>query len=99
MATTVGTNLLNFWQWAWQWQRTPVFPNAPFGFGVSGSIDDIPGFMERIIAAGVRGCFARIARTTHTMRTSVRVDASTVGDSRVSRPTRTRRPAVPVRQQ
>jgi hypothetical protein len=52
MATAAGTNSQNYWQWAWYWQRAAVFPNAPFGFGVPGSIDDVPDLIQRIVALG-----------------------------------------------
>jgi hypothetical protein len=51
MTAEAGTNLLSLWQWAWYWQRTPVFSNAPAGFGVQGSIDNVSGLMEKIVAA------------------------------------------------
>jgi uncharacterized protein (TIGR03437 family) len=52
MQAAARTNSLNFWQWAWYWQRSPVFTGAPAGFGVLGSIDNAPGAIFRIIAAG-----------------------------------------------
>jgi hypothetical protein len=52
MKTAAGTNSLNFWQWAWYWQRSPTFAGAPAGFGVLGSIDTTPGAIGKIIAAG-----------------------------------------------
>jgi hypothetical protein len=36
MKTAAGTDSLNFWQWAWFWQRSSTFPGAPTGFGVLG---------------------------------------------------------------
>jgi len=54
MKTAAGTDSLNFWQWAWFWQRSPAFPGAPTGFGVVGSIDNTPGVIEKIIAVGGR---------------------------------------------
>ncbi len=50
MKAAAGTDSFNFWQWAWFWQRGPVFPGAPAGFGVFGSIST--GLMGRIVAAG-----------------------------------------------
>jgi hypothetical protein len=47
-----GTDSYNFWQWDWLWQRTPSFPGAPASFGVLGSIDNTPGLLSEIIAAG-----------------------------------------------
>ncbi len=52
MQTATGTNNLNFWQWAWYWQRSPTFAGAPAGFGMLGSIDNNPGLIFKIIAAG-----------------------------------------------
>jgi hypothetical protein len=52
MKTAAGTDSLNFWQWAWFWQRLPSFPGAPARFGVLGSIDDTPGMINEIIAIG-----------------------------------------------
>jgi hypothetical protein len=52
MKTMAGTNIFNLWQWAWFWQRSPTFPGSPTGFGVLGSIDDTPGMIDKIIAAG-----------------------------------------------
>ena len=52
MQAAAGTNSLNFWQWAWYWQRSPMFAGAPAGFGVLGSIDNTPGAIFKIIAAG-----------------------------------------------
>lgn len=52
MKNAAGTDSLNFWQWAWFWQRSPVFPGAPTGFGMPGSIDSIAGLLERIAAEG-----------------------------------------------
>ena len=52
MKIAAGNNSLNFWQWAWFWQRSPRFPGAPMGFGVSGSIDNTPGMIEKIIPFG-----------------------------------------------
>ena len=52
MQASAGTNSLNFWQWAWYWQRSPTFPGAPAGFGVLGSIDNTPGMIDKIIAVG-----------------------------------------------
>ena len=52
MQAAAGTDSLNFWQWAWYWQRFPVFTGAPAGFGVLGSIDNTPGLISKIIAAG-----------------------------------------------
>ena len=49
METTAGTDSLNFWQWAWYWQRSPTFAGAPAGFGVLGSIDNTPGTIYKII--------------------------------------------------
>jgi Domain of unknown function (DUF4091) len=54
MSTAAGTDSLNFWQWAWYWQRPPAFPGAPAGFGVLGSIDNTPGLIDKIIALGSR---------------------------------------------
>ena len=52
LKTAAGTDSYNFWQWDWLWQRTPAFPGAPPSFGVMGSIDNTPGLIEEIIAAG-----------------------------------------------
>jgi hypothetical protein len=53
LATTVGGDKLNFWQWAWYWQRSRAFPYAPPGFGILGSIDSISSDLDaQIIAAG-----------------------------------------------
>jgi len=52
MQYSAGTNALNFWQWAWYWQRSPPFVGAPAGFGLLGSIDNAPGTIDKIIAAG-----------------------------------------------
>jgi hypothetical protein len=52
MKTAGGADSFNFWQWIWLWQRSPAFPGAPAGFGVLGSIDNTPGLIEEIIAAG-----------------------------------------------
>jgi photosystem II stability/assembly factor-like uncharacterized protein len=52
LKTAAGTDSYNFWQWDWLWQRTPPFPGAPPSFGVLGSIDNTPGLIEEIIAAG-----------------------------------------------
>jgi uncharacterized protein (TIGR03437 family) len=52
MQAAAGTNNLNFWQWAWYWQRSPTFAGAPAGFGVLGSIDNTPGLLFNIFAAG-----------------------------------------------
>ena len=52
LKTAAGTDSYNFWQWDWLWQRTPAFPGAPPSFGVLGSIDNTPGLIEEIIAAG-----------------------------------------------
>ena len=52
MKATAGTDSLNFWQWAWYWQRSPRFAGAPAGFGVLGSIDNTPGLIFNIIASG-----------------------------------------------
>jgi len=52
LKTAAGSNSLNFWQWAWYWQRSPTFAGAPAGFGVLGSIDNTPGAIANIIAAG-----------------------------------------------
>jgi hypothetical protein len=52
MQASAGTNSLNFWQWAWYWQRSTTFAGAPDGFGVLGSIDNTPGTISRTIAAG-----------------------------------------------
>jgi hypothetical protein len=52
LKAAAGTDSFNFWQWAWLWQRSPAFPSAPVGFGVMGSIDNTPGLIENIIAAG-----------------------------------------------
>jgi WD40 repeat protein len=52
MKTAAGTDSLNFWQWAWYWQRSPVIAGAPTGFGILGSIDNIPGLIDRIVAMG-----------------------------------------------
>jgi hypothetical protein len=50
MKASAGTNSLDFWQWAWYWQNTPAFSDAPAGFGVVGSIS--PDLLAQIIAAG-----------------------------------------------
>jgi hypothetical protein len=52
MQASAGTNSLNFWQWTWYWQRLTAFTGAPAGFGVAGSIDNAPGLIGHIIAAG-----------------------------------------------
>ena len=52
MNTAAGTDSLNFWQWAWYWQRSPAFSSAPGGFGVLGSIDNTSGLMDKIVAMG-----------------------------------------------
>jgi len=52
MKTAAGTDSYNFWQWAWFWQRSPAFPGSPASFGVLGSIDNTPGLIGEIIAAG-----------------------------------------------
>ena len=52
MKASAGTDSINFWQWAWYWQRSPAFSGAPAGFGVLGSIDNIPGMIDKIVAAG-----------------------------------------------
>ena len=52
LKTAAGTDSYNFWQWDWLWQRTPAFAGAPPSFGVLGSIDNTPGLIEEIIAAG-----------------------------------------------
>jgi hypothetical protein len=52
MKTAVGTDSLNFWQWAWFWQRSATFAGEPTGFGVLGSIDNTPGLIDKIVAAG-----------------------------------------------
>jgi hypothetical protein len=52
MITAAGTDSLNFWQWAWYWQRCPTFAGAPAGFGVLGSIDNTPGTIYKIIVDG-----------------------------------------------
>ena len=52
MKTAAGTDSANFWQWAWYWQRSPAFSGAPAGFGVLGSIDNTPGLIDKMIAAG-----------------------------------------------
>ena len=52
LKTAAGTDSYNFWQWDWLWQRTPAFPGAPPSFGVLGSIDNTPGLIEEIVAAG-----------------------------------------------
>lgn len=53
MKTAAGTkDGLNFWQWAWYWQRSVAFPGAPAGFGVPGSIDDTPQMIDKIVAIG-----------------------------------------------
>jgi len=52
MQGSARTDRYNFWQWAWFWQRAPRFAGAPAGFGVLGSIDNTPGAIFRIIAAG-----------------------------------------------
>jgi hypothetical protein len=52
LKTAAGTDSYNFWQWDWLWQRTPSFPGAPSSFGLLGSIDNTPGLIEEIIAAG-----------------------------------------------
>src|SRR6185436_20896797 len=49
MKAAAGSESLNFWQWAWYWQRSPTFSAAPAGFGVMGSIDDTPGMIDKII--------------------------------------------------
>jgi hypothetical protein len=56
-----GTNSLNFWQWAWFWQRSPTFSGAPAGFGVIGSIDDSSGMIDKIIAASGGGGFQNVS--------------------------------------
>ena len=50
MKAAAGTDNLNFWQWAYDWQYLPAFPGAPAGFGVVGSIS--PSLMEQIILWG-----------------------------------------------
>jgi uncharacterized protein (TIGR03437 family) len=57
MKTAAGTDSFNFWQWAWYWQRSPTFPGAPVGFGVLGSIDNIPGMIDKIVTAGGGNAF------------------------------------------
>ena len=52
MQASAGTDSYNFWQWAWFWQRSPTFAGAPAGFGALGSIDNTPGLIGKIIAAG-----------------------------------------------
>jgi hypothetical protein len=52
MQASAGTNSLNYWQWAWYWQRLATFSGAPAGFGVAGSIDNTPGLIGNIVAAG-----------------------------------------------
>jgi galactose oxidase-like protein len=52
MKTAAGSEILNFWQWAWYWQRSPAFTGAPAGFGVPGSIDNTPGMIDKIVAMG-----------------------------------------------
>jgi len=52
LQTVAGTNRYNFWQWAWLWQRSPAFDGAPASFGIVGSLDNTPGLIEEIIAAG-----------------------------------------------
>jgi hypothetical protein len=47
-----GTTSLNFWEWAWYWQRLSAFSGAPAGFGVAGSLDNTPGLIGNIVAAG-----------------------------------------------
>jgi hypothetical protein len=59
MKSSAGTNSLNFWQWAWFWQRSPTFAGAPAGFGVLGSID--PGTLSGIIATGDGNGFALVS--------------------------------------
>jgi hypothetical protein len=54
MKTAAGVNSLNFWQWAWFWQRSAALPGAPTGFGVFGSIDNTSGMIDKIIAMGGR---------------------------------------------
>jgi len=52
MQASAGTDSYNLWQWAWFWQRSLTFTGAPAGFGVLGSIDNTPGLIGKIIAAG-----------------------------------------------
>jgi hypothetical protein len=61
MKTVAGTDSLNYWQWAWFWQRSPVFPGAPVGFGLLGSIDNTSGLIGEIIAAGASSGFKNIS--------------------------------------
>jgi len=50
MKAAAGTDSLNFWQWAWYWQKLPPFSGAPAGFGVGGSIS--PDVMAQTTTAG-----------------------------------------------
>ena len=61
METATGTDSLNFWQWAWYWQRSPAFAGAPTGFGVLGSIDNTPGTIYKIIVDGGGDGFALVS--------------------------------------
>jgi len=61
MKIAAGTDRLNFWQWAWYWQRSPAFLGAPVGFGVLGSIDDAVGMIDKIIAAGGGNGFQNVS--------------------------------------
>jgi hypothetical protein len=63
LTSTAGTDHMDFWQWAWYWQRTPGFPYAPPGFGILGSLDTIAALDQRIIAiSGVDGNQAALAQ-------------------------------------
>ena len=48
-----GTNSLNFWQWAWYWEKAPAFNGAPARFGMGEYFS--PDLMAQIIAAGGGG--------------------------------------------
>ena len=61
MKAAAGTDSYNFWQWAWFWQRSPTFAGAPAGFGALGSIDNTPGLIGKIIAAGGGNGFAVVS--------------------------------------
>jgi hypothetical protein len=61
MNAAAGTDDLNFWQWAWYWQITPAFPGAPVGFGVLGSIDNVPGLIDKLVAASGLALSAKVA--------------------------------------
>jgi hypothetical protein len=45
-----GTDSLNFWQWAWYWEKAPAFNGARAGFGTGEYLS--PDLMAQIIAAG-----------------------------------------------